>query len=153
MHSSSEAAPLPLADADRALWNPAVAACWSVVFTPALGAWVVMRNWETLGDAREAMAARKWFCFSLGLLVVQLLSAAFNTRLNSESNLLHWLSLLNLLAWSVAAALPQARAVKARFGAAYARKAWDQVLLAAVLAGTGYFAVRGFFTFLFVALT
>lgn len=135
------------------LWNPAAAAFWSIVFTPAFGAYLLMRNWEALGEPRQAMAARKWYCFGIGLLVVQVLSGAFNARLHSQSSLLQWCGLLYLLAWAVAAVPPQLRLVRARFGAAYPRKGWDHALLAAVLAGTGYFAVKGVFTFLFVALT
>lgn len=151
MHSPSENAfPQP---APAAIWNPAAAACWSILFTPAFGAYLLMRNWEALGQPRQAALARKWFCFSLGLLLVQVLSAAFNARLNSQSGLVQWCALAWLAAWCVGAALPQARLVRARFGARYPRKTWDHALLAAVAAGTGYFAVKGLFTFMFVALT
>jgi hypothetical protein len=153
MHSPSNSSALPPAQAAAAIWNPAAAACWSIVFTPAFGAYILMRNWEALGQPRQAALARKWFCFSLGLLAVQVLSTAFNARLNSQSDLVQWCGLGNLAAWCVGAVLPQARLVRARFGAGYPRKAWDHALLAAVVAGTAYFAVKGFFTFLFVALT
>lgn len=153
MHSPSDSAPLQRGQAEGALWNPAAAACWSIVFTPAFGAYLVMRNWEALGQPRQAAMARKWFCFSLGLLAVQVLSAAFNARLNSQSSVVQWFGLLYLGAWCAAAVLPQALQVRARFGAGYPRKAWDHALLAAVLAGSAYFAVKGMFTFVFVALT
>lgn len=144
---------LALQPAPAAIWNPAAAACWSLLFTPAFGAYLVMRNWEAMGQPRQAALARKWFAFSLGLLVVQVLSAAFNARLNSHSDLVQWCGLAFLAAWCVGAVLPQALLVRARFGAGYPRKGWDRALLAAVAAGTGYFAVKGAFTFLFVALT
>lgn len=153
MHSASDTSPLEAMPAEPALWNPAAAACWSLVFTPAFGAYLLMRNWETLGDRQQAMQARKWYVFSLGLLGVQLLSAAFNTRLNSESNLLHWVGIAWLCAWCLGAALPQARLVRAKFGPSYPRKGWDAALLAAVIAGTAYVALRGLFTYTVVALT
>jgi hypothetical protein len=153
MHSPSNTAALQAPAADSAIWNPAAAALWSIVFTPAFGAYILMRNWEALGDHEQAALARKWYVFSLGLLGIQLLSTAINTRLNSESNVMHWFGIAYLLAWWLGAALPQAWMVRARFGSTYARKRWDDALMAAVIAGTLYFAVRGLMIFLFVALT
>jgi uncharacterized membrane protein YhdT len=155
MHSASEAADeVVVAEAGQAIWNPVAVACWSVVFTPAFGAYLLMRNWQTLGESRQAALARVWFCFSLGLLGVQLLSAAINRRLNSESNLMDWLGLLYLAGWLVAAVLPQARLVRSRYGAAgYPRKAWDLALLYGVLAGLAYFLVRAGLSFLLLAAT
>jgi hypothetical protein len=153
MQSPSDTATLAAPVAERAIWNPAAAACWSIVFTPAFGAYLLMRNWEVLGERQQAAMARKWYVFSLGLLAVQLVSTALNERLNSQSNVMHWFGIAYLLAWSAAAALPQAWLVRARYGAAYPRKRWDEALLAAVIAGTLYFALRGLLTYLFVALT
>jgi hypothetical protein len=158
MHSASEAADEVAAEvaaeADQALWNPVAVASWSLLFTPAFGAYLLMRNWQTLGELRQAALARVWFCFSLGLLGVQLLSAAINRRLNSESNLMHWLGLLYLVAWCVVAVLPQALLVRSRYGAAgYPRKAWDVALLYGVLAGMAYFLARAGFGFLLIVAT
>jgi hypothetical protein len=153
MHSPSDTATLEAPAADNALWSPAAAACWSIVFTPAFGAYIVMRNWEALGEREQAALARKWYAFSLGLLGIQLLSTAINSRVNSQSNFMHWFGIAYLLAWWLGAALPQAMMVRARFGSGYARKRWDDALLAAVIAGTLYFAVRGLLIYLFVALT
>jgi hypothetical protein len=153
MHSPSDTAARGAPLSPSAIWNPAAAACWSIVFTPAFGAYIVMRNWEALGDTRQATIARKWYCLSLGLLVVQLLATAIDSRLNSESTLMPWIGLFYLLAWSLGAALPQVLAVRSRVGNGYERKPWDAALMAAVIAGIAYFAVRGLMTFLFVALT
>lgn len=153
MHSASETVPLPAAAAERAIWNPAAAACWSIVFTPAFGAYLVMRNWQVLGEDARALAARRVWMFSLGLLALQLLASALNNRLNSQSNLMHWIGIGWLLFWSLTAALPQALTVRARLGPAYPRRPWDAAMLAAVIAGTGYVVLRALLTFLFVALT
>jgi hypothetical protein len=153
MHSASNAAGLGTATTSgQAFWNPLAAAGWSIVFTPAFGAWIVLRNWEALGDAREVLAARRWFVISLGLLGLRLLLSALSARLNTEPTLLHWTCLLFLLAWSFGAALPQARSLKLRYGG-YARRGWDKVLLLAVLAGSAYCLAGVCFTWLFVAFT
>lgn len=153
MHTASDAVRLDPPYGAHALWNPAVAAGWSLVFTPAFGAWLVMRNWEMLGDARQAAAARRWFRLGLGLLGLRLLASAISTRLNAEPTPVHWITLLFLVAWWFGAALPQARAVKARFGRHYARRGWDRVLVVAVLAGTAYFVARGGVTWFLLSCT
>lgn len=153
MHSSSDTRALGPAASANALWNPTVAALWSIVFTPAFGAWLLMRNWEALGDARQALAARKWFVFSMGLLAVRLLSSAINARVNGQSNLMHWGGWMFLLAWWIGAAAPQARLLHSRFGADYPRQGWDYALLLAVFAGTAYWILSAGFTWLLVALT
>jgi hypothetical protein len=153
MHTTSDSAALSEASSANALWNPSAAACWSVIFTPAFGAFLLMRNWEALGDARQAGTARKWFVFGVGLLAVRLLSAALNARVNTESNLVHWAGWAYLLAWWVAQVAPQARQVRSRCGADYPRQAWDYALLLAVLGGFAYQLAAAAFTWLFVALT
>ena len=40
--------PPPPAVASVALWNPVAAAVWSIVLTPAFGAYLHAKNWETL---------------------------------------------------------------------------------------------------------
>jgi protein-S-isoprenylcysteine O-methyltransferase Ste14 len=48
------------AEAAPALWNPGAAASWSLLFSPAFGAFLHMKNWEALGQPDKAAAARKW---------------------------------------------------------------------------------------------
>jgi hypothetical protein len=147
-------APIPAPPEVRcAIWNPDAAASWSLVFTPAFGAFIHMLNWHALGQPDKAASARRWFYASLGLLAVQLLASALNARLNSESGLMHTLGLLFLLIWYFAAARPQARLVRTRFGSHYPRRTWDQPLLGAVLAGTAYASAGAVLTLLLVALT
>jgi hypothetical protein len=153
MHSSSDTRILHHSDAASALWNPSAAACWSLVFTPAFGAFLLMRNWEALGDARQAAAARNWFVFGIGLLAVRLLSAAVNNRLNTESNVLSWLSWGFLLAWWLAQAAPQARLVHRRLGIDYPRQSWDYAVLLGVACGIAYMVAAALLSWLFTALT
>jgi hypothetical protein len=136
-----------------AIWNPAAAARWSLLFTPAFGAFIHMRNWQALEQPERAASARRWFVASLGLLVVQMLTSALNARLGSEPLLLHPAGMLFLLVWYFAAARPQALLVRARFGAHYRRKRWDSVLLGAVMAGAAYACACALLSQLLAALT
>jgi hypothetical protein len=43
-----------------ALWNPGAAASWSVLLSPAFGAFLHMKNWEALGEPDKAAGAKKW---------------------------------------------------------------------------------------------
>jgi hypothetical protein len=153
MHSSSDASTLDRTVPAHALWNPLAAAFWSLIFTPAFGAWLLMRNWEALGEQRHARTARAWFCFSVGLLVVRLLAGAINMRLNSQSNFIHWVSLLYLAVWWLAAAVPQFRLVQSRLGADYPRQGWDYALLLGVLGGFSYYLMSALLTWVFVTAT
>jgi hypothetical protein len=135
------------------LWNPSAAATWSLVFTPAFGAFIHMQNWQALGQPEQAAAARKWFYASLALLVVQIWTRALNARFGTEPLLLHPAGLLFLLVWYVGAARPQARLVRARYGARYQRKRWDSVLMGAVMAGTAYAVAGTLLSLLLVATT
>ena len=136
-----------------AIWNPAAAARWSLLFTPAFGAFIHMRNWQALDQPKRAASARRWFLASLVLLVVQIFTSALNARLGSEPLLLHPAGLLFLAVWYVAAARPQAQLVRARFGVAYRRKRWDSVLLGAVMAGAAYGCACALLSLLFAVLT
>jgi hypothetical protein len=60
-----------------ALWNPAAAASWSVLFSPAFGAYLHSRNAERLGRAQEAKANRIWFYGSLTFLALVLVDNFF----------------------------------------------------------------------------
>jgi hypothetical protein len=136
-----------------AIWNPSAAATWSLIFTPAFGAFIHMQNWQALGQPQQAAAARRWFYASLGLLMLQVFTRAINARLGSEPMLLHPVGLLFLLVWYFGAARQQAMLVKARYGAGYRRKSWDSVLLCAVVAGVAYAVTSTLLSVLLVATT
>ena len=61
-------------DSSPALWNPNAAACWSLLFSPAFGAFLHARNAELLGRTDEAKANRVWFYASLTFLGLATLS-------------------------------------------------------------------------------
>jgi hypothetical protein len=135
------------------IWNPAAAAHWSLLFTPAFGAFIHMRNWQALDQPERAQSARRWFHASLGVLMLQILTSALNARLRTEPMLLHPVGLLFLLVWYFAAARQQTLLVKARFGGGYRRKRWDGVVLGAVMAGAAYAGACTLLSLLLVAVT
>lgn len=122
----------PLAPVAPPLWNPDAAACWSLLLTPAFGAWLQMKNWTALGEDEEAAASRRWFVgvlvLLIGLPLVQLFLPALH--INGIANVI---GLPLLLAWYYSSARPQARYVRQRFGKTYPRRGWGRALLAAVL--------------------
>jgi hypothetical protein len=136
-----------------ALWNPSAAARWSLVFTPAFGSFIHMLNWQALGQPEQAASARKWFYASLCLLMLQVFTRALNARLGSEPLLVHPAGMLFFLVWYFGAARQQTLLVRARYGARYRRRAWDNALLGAVMAGGAYAATAALLSLVFVAVT
>lgn len=107
------------------LWNPTAAALWSLLFTPAFGAWLHMRNWERLGQPGKARQSRYWFA---GLLMIALASYAAGVAgavLGREDlSAPWWLSLVLFVAWGAQSAYPQIRHVDDHHGESYARRSW-----------------------------
>src|ERR1043165_813560 len=64
----------PPSDSGPRLWNPNAAACWSLIFSPAFGAFLHARNAESLGRTAEAKANKVWFYASLAYLGIVLVS-------------------------------------------------------------------------------
>ena len=53
------------------LWNPNVAANWSIVFTPIFGAWIHAKNWRELGDFEKAKNSMYWvYGYAIFALVI-----------------------------------------------------------------------------------
>lgn len=57
-------------DENLELYNPNVGFSLSLFFTPVFGAWIILKNWKSLGEKRQAIHARYWF---KGLLIFYLL--------------------------------------------------------------------------------
>lgn len=113
------------------LWNPNAAANWCLLFSPAFGAWLHMKNWQALGDASRARANLGW-CIATVVLVVGTVIAGVllpeNRALDASTRLL---GLGLLVGWYVACAKEQAKVVKQRFGTTYPRRGWGVPLLVA----------------------
>ena len=111
-----------------ALWNPRAAANWSLLFSPAFGAWVHMENWKALGEPAQAAVSKAWVYGSAGfLLLVTILSLAFGDSKALDS-LARLFGFGMLLAWYFAHGRVQQQQVEARFGSSYPRKGWAKPL-------------------------
>lgn len=116
----SEAPPAPA----PALWNPNAAASWSLLLSPAFGAFLQMRNWQALGEEAKAKASWYWVLATIALFVL-IMVVAF---VLPESHFLNKLSdrsgFAILLAWYFTNGREQPKFVAERFGKAYPRRPW-----------------------------
>lgn len=116
----------PPSNPPPALWNPNAAACWSLLFTPAFGAFLHARNAESLGRADEVKTNRVWFYVSMAYLGSVLLSI-FVPAIPEAWFRVAPIGLL--LLWYFTAAKKQITYVQATFRDGYQRKPWDKPLL------------------------
>ena len=120
-------APIP-PNPPPALWNPNAAACWSLLFTPAFGAFLHARNAESLGRAGEAKANRVWFYVSLAYLGFVLVSI-FIPKIPDAG--FGGVALGLLLGWYFSLGKKQIQYVKETWQDGYQRKPWAKPLLVA----------------------
>ncbi|HEX8614765.1 MAG TPA: hypothetical protein VF800_26075 [Telluria sp.] len=125
---------LPDTDAAHAgqsapLWNPDAAACWSLLFTPLFGTYLLIRNWEALGEPKRAERTCWWFAASLIVLILNF----YLSLLREEASPMQTSHVVLLLVWYIAAASPQERYVRERFGTDYARRSWALALPCALV--------------------
>ena len=141
----------PVADIVRAedapaLWNPGAAASWSVLLSPAFGAFLHMKNWEALGEPGKAAASKKWVVIYLVTIVGLFVVGAFLPQNKAIPALFRLCSFVLLLSWYFASGKPQLEFVKSRYGKKYPRKGWAQPLLIAFGALFGFGLIFGFIT-------
>src|SRR5579875_907696 len=92
----------PAAETDSSalrLWNPRVAAYWSLLFSPAFGAYVHMLNWQKLGNAEKAAEARAWFMALCGFLALNLMIGAFAVAHGKDDPVPNWIGLVLTVVW------------------------------------------------------
>jgi hypothetical protein len=115
-----------------ALWNPNAAARWSLLFSPAFGAFLHARNADALGRPDEAKAHWIWFWVSLGFLVLAMMS----TLIPVIPDMLFEIGgLILLFGWYGSLGRKQIRFVKETWQDRYQRKSWTTPLL---IGGAGF---------------
>lgn len=101
---------------EQKLWNPAAAVNWSVfLFTPIFGAWILSKNWSSLGENAQAKKARYW---AFGGIIILFLSMLY---------------IPYLIAWYFLSARPQMKYLKENIGTNYTKKAWKKPIKIAVV--------------------
>lgn len=113
----------PAAQANAPLWNPGAAASWSLLFSPAFGAFLHMRNWQALGDTAKANQSRNWFIGSIVLLVVAGLSGFVFPEAGADV-IGRAVGFGTLIAWYLTLGKQQVELVKTRFGTTYPRRSF-----------------------------
>lgn len=117
------------------LWNPTAAALWSLLLTPAFGAWLHMRNWERLGQPDQARQARYWFAGLLLIVLASYAAAAAGALLGRDDLSAPWWASLALFgAWGAGSAYQQIKHVDDHHGESYARRSWVAPVLIALIA-------------------
>lgn len=113
------------------LWNPNSAALWSIVFSPAFGAFLHARNAEALGRTEEARTNTTWFYGTIVVLAGELLVAiAFPAVPNSAFD---GLSIGMLAVWYGTTGVRQAQYVKNSLHGHYEHRHWWKPLLIALV--------------------
>lgn len=116
------------------LWNPNAAANWSLLFSPAFGAYLHMKNWQALGQANKATSAKVWFVLSVVVLGGLSCASEMVPYSKQLAGSVRVVGFLLLLSWYFGSARGQAAYVKTHFGNTYPRRGWFKALAVAVLA-------------------
>ena len=61
----------------KELYNPMIAAVWSIFFTPFFGEWCLLQNSKELDDEEGVFRSRAWICGMIGAVIVSLLLPPF----------------------------------------------------------------------------
>ena len=120
------------------LWNPSAAANWSLVLSPAFGAYLHALNWNTLNDSKRAKANMAWVWITVAFLLFNGLTIFFPISPMVDF-VMRIASLGILIAWYFGYAKPQIKYVKETFGKDYGRKPWGLPLLLGFSAIALYF--------------
>jgi hypothetical protein len=135
------------------LWNPNAAASWSLIFSPAFGSIIQMKNWQALGQPDRAVSSQRWFKISSAFLVFLLVSGLILPDSKAVDGLSRLAGLILLLSWYYANGKAQNAYVLARYGKKYPRKGWGKPLGLALACLLGFIVVAVVIGFTIGALT
>ena len=126
------AANAPHAHGVQPIWNPGAAANWSLLFTPAFGAYLQMKNWDTLGEHARAAESRKWFYATMGMLGMSAVASALLSGFEMVDAVLRSVLVLFLFTWYLSSGRSQVKYVARTFADDYPRRPWKQPLKVAL---------------------
>ena len=108
------------------IWNPNVAACLSIIFTPIFGAWIHAKNWEVLKKEQE----RRWsMLFVYCLIIVTIFIVYYQLFIGDVKS--SPLSIGTLLTWYFILGKSQLSHIKDN-NINYEKKSWIKPLLCGV---------------------
>ena len=110
------------------LWNPNAAAYWSILFTPAFGAYLHARNAEILGRTDEVRSNMAWFYVNIGYLFFVFVSVFIPAIPDS---VFRAASIGLLVGWYSSLGKNQIKHVKDMWQDRYQRKPWFKPLIIA----------------------
>ena len=116
------------ADTMPALWNPRAATYWSLLLTPAFGAFLLAKNAESLGRTAEARANSRWFAFCLGYLAFGFLVGILSPKLDAGIRVG---GLAVFISWYYSVAKRHEAHVRETIGNRYHHKKWMGPLMIA----------------------
>lgn len=120
------------------LWNPIAAARWSLLLSPAFGAYLHMKNWQAMGETQRAETARQWF---IGILIATAVLALVGALLPDSKPLdvaSRAVGIGLLIGWYYGSGKGQVIVVAARYGKTYPRKGWSKALVLGLLAAIAF---------------
>jgi hypothetical protein len=120
------------------LWNPNAAGCWSILFTPAFGAYLHAQNAKSLGRDIEAKGNLTTFYLNLAYVVFVLVSIFIPSI---PQPVFTGVSIALLFSWYFSFCKKQAQYVKATYGDNYPRKPWGMPLLIGFACLIVFFAI------------
>ena len=125
-------------------WNPAAAAWWSLLLTPAFGAWLHAANWRTLGNRTHVQMNMAFFWLTIGIA-----AASVGTMFVRDPSLLKLIEFVEkpmpvalLAGWYAAAGREQVQHVRELRGE-YEKRGWGIPLLIGIAAVAVYIVVLG----------
>ncbi len=119
----------PPAGAPPAIWNPQAAAYWSLIFSPAFGAFLHARNADTMGRVDEAKVNRRWAYFLIAYLCFTFITIFVFIPI--PEGLWDLVPIGLLFGWYLSVGKKQAMYVRETWQNGYARRAWKEPLLIA----------------------
>ena len=135
-------------DEKVAIWNPYLAAFCSLLLTPAFGSFLLLKNWQAMGDMEKYKPARYWFYGSLTVLALNLIMPLMPGNPVVGQFIADSVALAYLGAWYLIAATDQASYLREKFGKECQRRPWGQALLIGLIGLAGYYALALFIGFL-----
>ncbi|WP_309723143.1 hypothetical protein [Armatimonas sp.] len=119
----------PSQDKSPELWNPRAAIGWSLLLSPAFGAYLHAANWQALNEPQRASENKSWFWVSIVFTILALLTEFLpNPRILDA--LFRLVGLCLFIAWYRSQARHQVTHFRDVLENCYTKKRWGRALLA-----------------------